>query len=314
MRHSITIGIVQAAPVYLDAEKSLEKALKLIEKAIKKGAELVVFGETWFTGYPAWIDHCPDVARWNHGPVKKVYARMLANSIRVPGKELAHLQKLAATHKVVIVLGANETTDSGIGNGTIYNSLLIINADGQLANHHRKLVPTFNERLLYGIGDAHGLKAVQTGLGRIGGLICWEHWMPLARQAMHNSGEHIHVALWPTVHEVHQLASRHYAFEGRCYVVAVGQIMHVKDIPEDLELPAELKDKPDHPTLCGGSCIIGPDATFCLEPQFNTEGIIIHTLENMNRVLEEKITLDTSGHYNRTDLFDFQIDTRRRGS
>ncbi len=311
MKKSITIGIVQAAPVYLDAKKSLDKAVTHIEEAVQKGAELVVFGETWFTGYPAWIDHCPDVARWNHGPVKKLYSRMLQNSIRVPGKELAHLQTLAAKYKVVIVLGVNETTDSGVGNGTLYNSLLIIDDLGELVNHHRKLVPTFNERLLYGIGDAHGLKAVDTGLGRIGGLICWEHWMPLTRQAMHNSGEHIHIALWPTVHEVHQLASRHYAFEGRCFVVAVGQIMRVKDIPKELALPAELKDKPDQQTLYGGSCIIGPDAGFCLEPQFNQEGIIIHKLENVERVLEERITLDTSGHYNRSDLFDFQINDKR---
>jgi len=312
MKKSVIVGIVQAAPVYLDAAKSLEKAVSHIEEAVQKGAELVVFGETWFTGYPAWIDHSPDVARWNHGPVKKLYARMLQNSIRVPGKELTHLQTLAAKHKVVIVLGVNETTDSGVGNGTLYNSLLIIDDRGELVNHHRKLVPTFNERLLYGIGDAHGLKAVDTGLGRIGGLICWEHWMPLTRQAMHNSGEHIHIALWPTVHEVHQLASRHYAFEGRCFVVAVGQIMRVKDIPKELDLPAELRDKPDQQTLYGGSCIIGPDAGFCLEPQFNQEGIIIHKLENVERVLEERITLDTSGHYNRTDLFDLQINNKRK--
>lgn len=312
MRRSVTIGIIQAAPVYLDAEKSLEKALALIEEAVHRGAELVVFGETWFTGYPAWIDFYPDIARWNHGPVKKLYARMLQNCIRVPGKELNHLQKLAAKHQVVIVLGANETRDTGVGNGTIYNSLLIINGAGELANHHRKMVPTFNEKLLYGIGDAHGLKAVETGLGRIGGLICWEHWMPLARQAMHNSGEHIHVALWPTVHEVHQLASRHYAFEGRCFVVAVGQIIRIKDIPEELEPPPEIEDKPDHPVLTGGSCIIGPDAAYCLEPQFDREGIILHTLENMESIWEERITLDTSGHYNRLDLFDFQINNQRK--
>src|SRR5712692_5664499 len=113
--------------------------------------------------------------------------------------------------KIAIVIGASERVDAGPGNGTLYNSLLTISEDGQLRNHHRKLVPTYTERLVWGNGDGRGLQAVSTSAVRIGGLICWEHWMPLARMAMHNSGEHIHVAVWPTVHELHQLASRHYA-------------------------------------------------------------------------------------------------------
>lgn len=232
MKKSVKVGIIQAGPVHLDLEKSMEKAVNLVEKAVQKGAELIVFGETWLCGYPAWLDHCPDVANWNNPVVKEIYARFHSQSVEVPGKETDTLCALARKHGIVICLGLNEKVNSGIGNGTVFNTLITINGNGEIANHHRKLMPTFTEKLFYGIGDGQGLKAVDTHLGRISSLICWEHWMPLSRQALHNSGEHIHVAVWPSVHDKHQLASRHYAFEGRCFVVAAGQIMRVSDFPK----------------------------------------------------------------------------------
>jgi predicted amidohydrolase len=213
---------------------------------------------------------------------------------------------------MVICIGVNEIVKTGIGNGTIYNSLLFIDANGSIVNHHRKLMPTFTEKLLYGIGDGHGLKASETHLGRIGGLICWEHWMPLTRQAMHNSGEHIHIAVWPWVHDIHQLASRHYAFEGRCFVVAVGQIMRVKDFPGELKLHDHLKNEPGELILKGGSCIIAPDGSYVLGPQIGDEGIIIHEITDLERIYKERMTLDTSGHYNRNDIFNFGINNERK--
>ncbi len=312
MKKSIKIGIIQDGPEYLDMEKSMEKAVALVEEAVSKEAELVVFGETWLSGYPAWLDHCPEAALWNHEPTKKVFAKMYRNGIAVPGEETKVFCDLARTHHIVIVIGINEIVTAGIGNGTIYNSLLVIDAGGRIANHHRKLMPTYTEKLLYGIGDGHGLGACDTHLGRVGGLICWEHWMPLARQAMHNSGEHIHIAVWPWVHEMHQVACRHYAFEGRCFVVGVGQIMRVGEFPEGLKLPDHLKDKPGEMILKGGSCIVGPDGSYVLGPQIGKEGVFVQEIGDLDWIYKERLTLDTSGHYNRNDIFDFRINAERK--
>ncbi len=168
MKNAVKVAIVQKGPVYLDLEKSLDKMLALIEDAVAKKAELIVFGETWLTGYPAWLDHCTDYAQWDFEPTKKVFARMYRNSVSVDGEAIESLRESAKKHKVVIVTGINEIVEKGIGNGTIYNALLIINSDGQIVNHHRKLMPTFTEKLLYGMGDGQGLKAAETALGRIG--------------------------------------------------------------------------------------------------------------------------------------------------
>ena len=312
MKKSIKIGIVQSGPEYLDIQKSMDKAVSLIEEAVGKGAELVVFGETWLSGYPAWLDHCPEAALWNHEPTKEVFANMYQNSVVVPGEETEILCDLAQSHHIIICLGVNEIVKTGIGNGTIYNSLVFIDANGKIINHHRKLMPTFTEKMVYGIGDAHGLKASETHLGRIGGLICWEHWMPLTRQAMHNSGEHIHIAVWPWVHEMHQIASRHYAFEGRCFVVAVGQIMRAKEFPGELKQPEYLKDKPGELVLKGGSCIVAPDGKYILEPQFEKDGVFIQEITDLEQIYKERMTLDTSGHYNRNDIFGFSVNNERK--
>ena len=301
------IGIIQEGPVYFDLEKSLKKAINLIEEAVEKGANLVVFGETWLTGYPIWLDHCSDIALWDHLPTKKVFAQMYKNGIEVPGKATRIFANLAKKHRIVIVLGANEVIKKGIGNGTIFNTLLIFDEEGNLANHHRKLMPTYTEKMLYGMGDGQGLKTVATSFGQVGGLICWEHWMPLARQALHNEGETIHIALWPNVHELLQIASRSYAFEGRCFVVAVGQILAVKDIPTILKPSGD----PEDLLLKGGSCVIAPNGQYILEPQFNQGGIFIVEIENLDQIYEERMTLDVSGHYNRLDIFDFQVNKRR---
>ena len=307
----VSIGIVQVAPVYLDKQKCLEKAEALIEEAVSKGAHVIVFGETWFTGYPAWIDHCHEYAQWDFQPTKKAFAKLYANSLAVPGKEVAQIGLWAKKHQVVIVMGINEIVNAGPGNGTIYNSLLTWDEKGMLANHHRKLMPTYTEKLLYGQGDGAGLKAVNTNYGRIGGLICWEHWMPLTRQAMHNSGEHIHIAVWPKVHEMLQLATRSYAFEGRCFAVAAGQVMRVRDIPEILKLPPELQGKPDHMILSGGSAIVAPDGQYILEPQWDKEDIFVAEV-NLERCYEERMALDVTGHYQRNDVFDFEVNGQRK--
>ncbi len=298
----ITVAIVQASPVYLDLSASLNKAADLITQAAKRGARLITFGETWLPGYPAWLDYCPEAALWNHGPTKEVFALLRQNSVAVPGRETQVFTQLAGDLGVMLVMGVNERVDSGPGNGTLYNSLLVFSPDGELVNHHRKLVPTFTERLVWGPGDGEGLKAVETPVGRVGGLICWEHWMPMARQALHTSGEHIHVSVWPTVHEMHQIASRHYAFEGRCFVLAAGLIMRVEDLPPQFARPPELADEPDKLLLRGGSAIIGPDGSYLVGPVYDEETILTAELD-LTDIDREKMTLDVSGHYFRPDVF-----------
>ena len=309
MPKPIAVAIIQHSPVFLDLEASVAKAIALTEEAARHGAQVVTFGETWLPGYPAWLDYCSDVALWDHAPAKEVFARLRQNSVPVPGKETKRLAELAADHNLTLVIGVNERVESGPGNGTLYNSLLTFTAEGGLTNHHRKLIPTYTERLIWGQGDGGGLEAVATSVGRLGGLICWEHWMPLARQTLHNSGEDIHIAVWPTVHEMHQIASRHYAFEARCFVLAAGSIMRGKDLPNQLRTTPELMANPDAFVLRGGSAIIGPDGKYVVEPVYEEECIITAELD-LEAIDREKMTLDVSGHYSRPDIFDLRI---RRG-
>ncbi|WP_420385489.1 carbon-nitrogen hydrolase family protein [Roseivirga sp.] len=311
MNKKVRIAVVQAAPAYLNVADSMLKVEQLLREAASQGAQLATFGETWFTGYPAWIDYCDEYARWDFKPTKEVFAKTYENSLDAKGPEVAQIGKWAKELGISVVMGINEKVLSGPGNGTIYNSLLTWNHEGELANHHRKLMPTHTERLIYGQGDGHGLQAVETSAGRVGGLICWEHWMPLTRQTMHNSGEHIHVAVWPKVHEMLQIATRSYAFEGRCFAIGVGQIMRVKDIPGEFTLPDELKGKPEHLLLNGGSCIVGPDGHYVMEPVWNQEGVFVHEID-LNRCYEERMALDVTGHYQRNDVFNLEVNQRRK--
>lgn len=304
--NKIKVGIIQASPVFSNLEASLEKAVDYIERAAGEDVRLVAFGETWLPGYPAWLDHCPDAALWNHLPTKEVFARLRRNSIVVPGEETRRLSRVARDNNIVIVIGVNERVDAGAGNGTLYNSQLIFDSDGTLAVRHRKLIPTYTERLVWGQGDGTGLKAAATSVGRIGSLICWEHWMPLARQAMHEAGEHIHVAVFPEVHEMHQVTSRQYAFEGRCFVLAVGLLMRAGDLPDALTKTNSIKDEPKRLILRGGSAIIAPDGSYVVEPVFDDERIITAELD-LTMIDRERMTLDVTGHYARPDVFDFRI-------
>src|SRR5260370_21441138 len=196
----VGVAIAPSGPVYLDKRASPAKALDLIQQAAKSGARLVAFGETWLPGYPAWLDVCPGAALWENASAKDIFAKLRNNSITVPGEEVNALCEAARDHKIAIVIGASERVDAGPGNGTLYNSLLTISEDGQLRNHHRKLVPTYTERLVWGDGDGRRLEAAPTSAGRISGLILWEQWMPPASLAVHNSGQHMHRPVWSTVH------------------------------------------------------------------------------------------------------------------
>ena len=299
----VRVAAVQAAPVYMDLDGSVEKARSLIAQAARLGAKLVVFPETWLSGYPAWLDCCRDYAVWDHAPTKKLFARLMAESVEVPGPVTELLAASAREHQVVLNISAHERVTSGPGRGTLYNTMLTFAADGSLVNRHRKIMPTYTERLIWGKGDGASLKAVDTEAGRVGGLICWEHWMPLARHALHTSGEDIHIAAWPQVKEMNLVASRHYAFEGRTFVVACGAIMKASDLPSELEAIPSIREKPDHLVLNGGSAIIAPDGALLVGPVFDEETILTADLD-FSRIAEESLTLDVTGHYSRPDIFD----------
>lgn len=302
----IRVALLQRAPVYGDLDASFARLESSVAEAASEGARLVVVGETWLPGYPAWLDHCPDMGRWGHEPTKRLHARLRENSVVVDGEHGERLSALARQHEVVLVAGVQERVDAGRGSGTLYNAILIYDADGKLLNHHRKLVPTYTEKLVWGPGDGAGLKAVDSAVGRIGALVCWEHWMPMARQALHDSGELIHVALWPWVHELHQLASRHYAFEGRCFVLAAGSIQRAVDLPPELEKPGELPEL----LLRGGSTVFAPDGSLVVQPLMDREDIVYADLDPAIRD-REVMTLDSSGHYSRPDIFRFRVRRHR---
>jgi predicted amidohydrolase len=300
---------MRAAIVQAEVAASLADGLELTrEKALeaaREGAELIVFPETWIPGYPAWLDVCRDAGLWDHGPVKEVFARIAENSLAVPGPDFDRLAETARECGATLVVGLSERVVRGAGRGTLYNSLVTIGPDGRLLNHHRKLMPTYTERLIWGAGDVEGLRAVDTPAGRVSALVCWEHWMPLARQALHESGEDVHVAVWPTVHEMHQVASRQYAFEGRCFVLASGALMRASSLPPELEPHPERVTGPGQWLLRGGSAVIGPDGSYAAGPVYDEPAIIVAEID-LRRSRAESMTLDVTGHYHRPELFDFK--------
>lgn len=303
---AIRVASVQASPVYLDIQGSLRKALSLVAEADARKAKLIVFPETFLPGYPAWLDCCRDAALWDHPPVKKIFARLMDNSVAVPGPETEALASAAREYHVVLNIGVHERVIEGAGRGTLYNTMLTFGTDGSLLNRHRKIMPTYTERMIWGQGDGSSLHAVDTDAGRVGGLICWEHWMPLARQVLHDSGEDIHIAAWPQVKEMNLIASRHYAFEGRCFVIACGAVMKASELPAELEPIESLKQTPDSFVLNGGSAIIAPDGSLLAGPVFNEEVILTADLD-LSRIAEESLALDVTGHYSRPDIFDVKL-------
>jgi len=311
---TVRVGIVQAE-VAPDLNRGLEITNDRAAEAARAGAALVTFPETWLPGYPAWLDVCRDAGLWDHPPVKAVYRRMAENSVVVDGASGHELGAIARRHRIAIVVGVVERVEHGPARGTLFNALLTYGPDGSLLNHHRKLVPTYTERLVWGPGDANGIRAAEVpmhaGYARVGGLVCWEHWMPLARQALHDSGEDIHIAAWPTVKEMLQIASRHYAFEGRCFVLAAGSLMRASALPPELEAHPAIVASADQLVLRGGSAIIAPNGSYVHEPVYDTDALLLADLD-LGLTKEESMALDVSGHYSRPDVFSFEVNTARR--
>jgi nitrilase len=306
---TIRVAAAQVTPAFMDARGCVAKAVAVIEEAGRHGARLVAFPETWMPGYPMWIF---GAAGWDDARAKRAYARLHANAMAIPGPEVEQLCRAARRAQIMVVMGVNER-DTTYSRGTLFNSLVYISAQGELLGAHRKLMPTHAERILWGMGDGSTLHVLDTPLGRVGGLICWEHWMPLARQAMHARGEQIHVAAWPDVPDMDQLGSRHYAHEGRCFVISVGAYMRLGDLPDDFDLKdagGQYSDDPES-LLRGGSGIIGPDGEWVAGPIVGREEIIYADIDP-ERAVQEQLALDVAGHYNRPDVFTFGVDVREQ--
>ena len=304
----VRAAAVQHAPVFLDRDATIDKGVALIGEAAAAGAALVAFPETWVPCYPLWVF---GGTGWEDPRGKEAYARLLENSVLVGSEATDRLCRAARQNGVYVVMGVNELEPGS--RGTIYNSLVTISPDGEILGVHRKLVPTHAERIVWAAGDGSTLHVYDTDLGRLGGLICWEHWMPLTRFAMHAKGEQIHVAVWPEAPEIHHLASRHYAFEGRCFVICAGSYLTADMVPEELLEAARGGQIGDDASvlLPGGSGIIGPDGSWVAGPVGDEETIVYGDMD-LDRIAQEFGTLDAAGHYNRPDVFQLTVDARPR--
>jgi predicted amidohydrolase len=300
MNKPFLFATAQLAPAFLNLEAGIDKACQWIAKAGKEDVKILVFPETWLPGYPIWLDSSPEAALWGHPPAKEIFQRLIENSPEIPSPLIARLCDAAAGARLTLVMGLHERD----GN-TLYNTMLYISEAGKVAGIHRKLVPTYTERLVWGRGDGSTLTVIDTPVGRLGGLVCWEHWMPLARQAMHDKRELVHAAVWPSVNEVHLVASRSYAFEGRCFVIAAGSVLKREDFPKDVTLLETIPG--DGPFMTGGSTIIAPNAVILAGPVRNEETLVIAEIDP-SMAVRESMTLDVSGHYSRPDVFTLLVD------
>lgn len=301
----LVVGVAQARPAVLDLERAVDKACFWIGEAAKRGVRILAFPETWIPCYPLWCD-AGSFSRWGNDAAKKLHVRLIENSLVVSSAMTQRLCDAARIGRVSVIIGANEREPHG---ASLYNSLIFIDEGGRIAATRRKLVPTHGERLVWSPGDAACLDAFAMSGTRVGGLICWEHWMPLARHVLHAAGEEVHVAAWPHGRDHHQLASRHYAFEGRTFVLSAAMILSRSDLPPDLELDDDFRDGPEE-LLGGGSAIIGPDGRYVVEPVFGREELLVGEID-LGRAREEKLTLDVAGHYARPELFDLRVRRER---
>lgn len=300
------LAIVQKAPVFLDKPKTIELAVTCIEEAAGNGAELVVFTEAFIPGYPAWVWRLRPGGDWNLS--EALHERLLRNAVVMDSDDLLPLYDAAREHKVTIVCGIEER-DSGLSRATLYNTIVTIGADGELLNKHRKLMPTNPERMVWGFGDATGMNVVESSAGRIGSLLCWENYMPLARYALYAQGVEIYIA--PTYDRGDGWIGslQHIAREGCCWVVGCGNLMQGSDIPVDFPERSTLYPDTDEWINPGDSIVIAPGGEVVAGPMNKEAGILYHQLD-LEKVGISKRAFDVAGHYARPDIFQMHVNTK----
>ncbi len=300
MQDSVRVAVVQASPVRLDREATTEKACRLIVEAGEPGAQLVVLPEVLIPGYPRELSFGTVVGNRSDAG-RRAYARYWDNSVEAPGPLTEALGTAAAKAGLYAVVGVSER-DNLYRGGTLYNTLLYFGPDGTLLGKHRKLKPTAAERLIWGEGDGSTLTTMQTPFGTVGGLICWENYMPLARMAMYAKGVEIYLAPTADNRDSWQATIRHIALEGRCFVLACNQFMTRSEIPSDWE---DIGPGPEVISR-GGSAIVGPLGEYLAGPLFGEEGTLVADLA-LNRIVEARFDFDAVGHYNRPDVFTLTV-------
>jgi nitrilase len=294
---SIVAAAVQAAPVVLDREATLAKLDRLAQEAADRGAQLVVFPEAFVSIYPASPVFGPVFGGFIDAAAGPAWQRLVESSVAIPGPAVDAIGRTARRTRTHLCVGANERTLTG----TLHCALLLFGPDGELLQVRRKLVPTHDERMIWGPGPAQAPAAVATSLGRIGQLTCWENYMPLARLSLYQGGEQIHLAPTADSSDGWHASMQHIALEGRVFVVSANQYVTRADYPADFELREALQHAPE--VLCrGGSAIFAPDGRCLAGPLYGQEGMLLAELD-LGEVVRGKQLLDVAGHYSRPDVF-----------
>jgi nitrilase len=295
MNELVKVACVQAEPVVLDKAATIDKLEGLVAEAAGQGAKLALFPETFIPVYPS--------NRWARflaggGDGKTTFGRLARESLEVPGPDTERLGAIAREHSIRLAVGANERAG-----GTLYNALLVFGPDGTLDIHHRKLMPTNHERLVWGLGDGGGLEAVETEIGRVGGLICWENFMPLARFALYQSGIEIYLAPTADDDETWHASIQHIARESRSFVLSCCVFQRASSYPADVELAdgGEFVGR-------GGSAILAPDGSYLAGPLWDEEGILYAELDP-TLLYEGRQRFDAAGHYHRPDVLSLKVST-----
>jgi nitrilase len=302
---STKVAVIQKPPVLLDREKTIARALESIDEAVRAGASLLVFPEAYIPGYPTWIWRLKpggDMALSN-----ELHARLRRNAIDLGGDDLQPLQEAAMRHGVTIVIGLHEI-DSGFSGTTLFNTVVVIGPDGRLLNRHRKLMPTNPERMVWGMGDATGLKVVDTPAGRLGCLICWESYMPLARYALYAQGIEIYVNPTWDNGETCLATLRHIAKESGSWVIGTATAMQGSDVPEEFPERQRLFD-PDEWINNGEAVVIQPTGAIAAGPLKREKGILYAEID-AEAARRARRSLDVCGHYARPDIFSLSVSRR----
>lgn len=309
LKTKITVGLAQISPVWLNKIKTLEKIIQMINNAASEKCNLVVFGEALLPGYPFWVEltNSPEF----DSPVQKdLFGHYSKNTINIESGDLDPVCEVAAKNRIAVYLGIIERPYDR-GGHSLYCSLVYINQDGEIKSVHRKLMPTYEERLVWAIGDGNGLHVHKLGPFTLGGLNCWENWMPLPRTALYGMGEDLHVAVWPgSIHNTRDI-TRFIARESRSFVLSVSGVMNRTDITSGIPHAGIILTNSPDVLANGGSCIAGPDGEWIIEPVKGKEELIVATLDH-DMVAKERHNFDPSGHYARPDVTKLVVDKRRQ--
>lgn len=307
----LKVALAQISPVWLNKEQTIQKIEKTINEAAKENSELIVFGEALLPGYPFWVE-LVNGATFNSTPAKELHAHYVKNSIMIEKGELDSICVLAKQHQMAIYLGIMERA-ANRGGHSIYASLVYIDQQGEIQSVHRKLQPTYEERLTWAPGDGNGLQVHSLKEFTVGGLNCWENWMPLPRTALYGLGENLHIAVWPGSDHNTKDITRFIARESRSYVISVSSLMNKADFPSGTPHVNQLIENAPEVMANGGSCIAGPDGEWIVEPVIGKEGLIYETLD-FSRVYQERQNFDVVGHYSRPDVTRLHVNRDRQST